>query len=343
MMPIMAVVADTFMPAWWCRGPHAQTIWASFLKPVPPTTSVQRKRWETPDGDFLDIDEAAADGPNQPVLVILHGLEGSSESLWIRGLIGGAHRLGWRVLAVNFRSCSGEINRLRRSYHGGETSDLAWILSQIAGGQNHSRIGCIGISLGGNVLLKYLGESAQIPGVKAAVTVSAPFDLAASAQTFEHGFINKQVYMRRLVQSLKQKTQAKLSRYPDLVDNTKLAQVRTIAAFDDWVTAPVHGFADAQAYWRVSSCNRFLAGIKTPTLLINSADDPLVPENTLPRQLVAEHPYLTAAFTRAGGHVGFIGGPSPYQPHFWAQRQAIAFLQERLCDKTTPRVSSSQR
>jgi len=343
MMRPMVIEADRFIPAWWCRGPHAQTIWASLLRSAPPPLPVRRERWETPDGDFLDIDVVTA-AAGKPALVILHGLEGSSISARVRGFLSAAHELGWQGLAVNFRSCSGEVNRLRRSYHGGETADLAWVIERVAAERGQDAICCVGLSLGGNMLLKYLGERANdLPStVRAAVAISAPFDLAASAKAFERGGFNR-IYLGRLVRSLKRKALIKLREYPDLVDRAKLATVRTLAEFDNVVTGPVHGFADAEEYWKASSCTSVLASIRIPTLLINALDDPVVPARALPHHIVPQHPFLTAVFTTTGGHVGFLRGPSPLQPVFWAEQKAMAFLKIWVRHSLDERSSAEAR
>lgn len=318
----------SFHPAWWCRNPHMQTIWGALLR-RPPRLRLTRARWELPDGDFLDVDELAA-ATDAPRVIVLHGLESSSRSAAVRGLLAQARRRGWGGVAVNFRGCSGEPNRLRRSYHGGETGDLAWALAQVQRRYPASRLACAGVSLGGNVLLKYLGEQGDaLPAaLKAAATISAPFDLAASVQALEHGF--SQVYQRRLVAELKRKTLQKLARYSDLIDRQTLQAVRTLAAFDDRVTAPVHGFADAQAYWAASSAAPLLTRIRRPTLLINAEDDPFLPAAALPRQAVADNPHLTAVFTRAGGHIGFLSGRWPWAPLAWAEIRVGAFFTRYL-------------
>ncbi len=177
-----------FRPAWWCRGPNAQTIWGSVLRPSP-RVPLKRERWETPDGDFIDLDRLSA-APGAPILIVLHGLEGSSRSKQVLGLLEAAHRQGWAGLGMNFRSCSGELNRLPRSYHGGETSDLSWVIQRVRAENPGVSILCAGVSLGGNVLLKYLGEQGEglPPEVVAAAAISTPFDLAASARRLEQGF-----------------------------------------------------------------------------------------------------------------------------------------------------------
>ena len=288
-----------------------------------------RARWELPDGDFLDVDELAADA-SAPRLIVLHGLESSSRAPAVLGVLSQAHRRGWGGVAVNFRGCSGEPNRLRRSYHGGETGDLAWVIHRVQASHPASTLACVGISLGGNVLLKWLGEQGEaLPqAIKAAAAISAPFDLAASVRALEQGV--RRLYQRRLVASLKRKTFLKLAHHPDLVDRAALHAVRTLGAFDDLVTAPVHGFSDASAYWAASSSAPWLARIRRPTLLINAADDPFLPAQALPRQAVVDNPYLTAAFTASGGHIGFLAGRWPGTPTYWAEVRAAMFLARHL-------------
>lgn len=317
-----------FVPAWWCRGRHAQTVWGAQCWPVPPVPR-HRQRWETPDGDFLDVDEVPA-APGAPSIIVLHGLESSSRSRQVVGLLRVAHRRGWRGFGVNFRSCSGEPNRLRRAYSAGETSDLAWVIQQVVARHPGTMVCCAGFSLGGNVLLKYLGEQAATapPELKAAVAISTPFDLAVSVREMEQGI--SRIYMTRLVGRLKRKTLAKLDRFPDLVDRHTLRTVRTISEFDEAVTAPVNGFASAAAYWSASSSAAFLSRIQRPTLLINAYDDPFFPGAALPRQRVSQNPFLTAEFPQAGGHTGFISGRWPGRPIYWAEERAMGFLHEQL-------------
>lgn len=332
--------AAVFRQAWWCPGAHLQTIWGGVLRSAP-QVPLTRARWEMPDGDFLDVDELAADAA-APRVIVLHGLEGSSRSPHVLGLLQEARRRGWGGVAMNFRGCSEAPNRLRRSYHGGETGDLAWVIAQVHARHPSSPLVCVGFSLGGNVLLKYLGEQgAGLPGpIRAAAAVSAPFDLARSAHALEHGF--SRVYGRRLVASLKRKTRHKLARYPDLVDARALQAVRTLAEFDELVTAPLHGFADAADYWASSSSARFLPRIHCPTLLINAQDDPFLPAEALPARAAADNPFLSALFPSGGGHLGFLEGRWPGAPVAWAEIRVVEFL-ARYAHASTERVTMHPR
>ena len=320
-------MAAAFQPAWWCRNAHAQTIWGGLLRRIP-WVRLTRTRWELPDGDFLDVDALTA-AASAPCLLVLHGLESSSRASAVRGLLHEASRRGWGGVAVNFRGCSGEPNRLRRCYHAGETTDLAWVIAQLQARHPASPLVCAGISLGGNVLLKYLGEQGDaLPAqVRAAVAISAPFDLAASVRVLDQGF--SRAYTKQLVARLKRKTFQKLTRYPDLVDPRALRAVRTLGAFDDLVTAPMHGFKNAADYWAASSSIGFLARIRRPTLLVNAQDDPFFPSAALPRQAVAENRFLSAEFPAFGGHLGFLAGHWPGAPIAWAERRAAEFLAQQ--------------
>ncbi len=317
-----------FRPAWWCGGAHQQTLLGALLRPVAPL-ELQRQRWDTPDGDFMDLDWLPG-APGAPILMVLHGLEGSSRSRYVLSLLAAAEREGWRGIGVNFRFCSGEPNRLLRSYHGGETSDLTWIVQRVIAENPGSPILLAGASLGANVVLKYLGEQGEgLPSsIRAAVAISTPFDLALSVRTLEQGF--SRIYMRGIVRSLKAKAKIKLRMYPGFVDERKLEAVRTLAQFDDLVTAPVHGFRDADDYWRHSSSIRFLPAIRRPTLLISAQDDPFFPGGSLPAAEAEANPFLTAEFTVRGGHVGFLTGSWPGRARSWTEDRTMRFLKKHI-------------
>jgi uncharacterized protein len=290
--------------------------------------AVTRERFETPDGDFVDVDWLPG-RPNAPLLLVLHGLEGTARSHYISGLFGQAADRGWRAGVLYFRSCSGEMNRLPRFYHSGDTGDLDHVLRAVTEREPGVRVGAVGISIGGNVLLKWLGEQADAaPEVLAgAVAISVPFDLGACARVMDQG-LRKVLYTSSFMRSFRQKTRAKARAYPGFVDIQAALRARTFADFDRVVTAPLHGFADEVDYWRRASSGPYLARIRRPTLLINALDDPFIPRSSLPdpRELP---PAVRTEFVPNGGHVGFVEG-RPWRARSWAERRAIEFLGSAL-------------
>lgn len=325
----------TYAPARWLPGANAMTVFASVAR-VLPRPRARRERWELPDGDFLDLDRfeppralrPGADGPREgSVLVVCHGLEGSSRAPYVRGLIGLALSTGLSAVALNFRGCSGEPNRLPRSYHSGETGDLALLVDRLAAERPGRPIVLAGFSLGGNVVVKYLGERGErLPEeVRGAAAISVPFDLEGSARSIDGpGFWNW-VYRERFMRRLRRKAAEKARRFPGAFDAARAAAARTFAEFDAAVTAPLHGFASAEAYWRESSAGPFLAGVRRPLLAIASLDDPIVPAATVPAPEARKSPHVTVETVAAGGHVAFVSG-WPFWPSFWAERRAVEFL-----------------
>ncbi len=284
-----------------------------------------RARWATPDGDFLDID--FMDGPvASPQLLVVHGLEGSSDRKYVRGLLGLAADRSWRGVAMNFRGCSGSPNRRPRLYHSGETSDLGWVIGELAKRDPGAPILPIGVSLGGNVLLKWLGEEGDLAAdeIRAAVAISTPFDLAAAAQTMSIGA--GRLYTHFFLRTLKAKALQKAQEYPHLLDAGAIRKARGWREYDDVATAPLHGFRDAADYWERSSSIHFLDRIRRPTLLINARDDPFVPKSSLPLAAVERSRWLHAEFSDHGGHAGFVAGALPWRPRYWAELRAVEFL-----------------
>jgi len=318
-------VEASYQPPWWYRGRHLQTIWGPLFRRLrrPP---LRRERWPTPDGDFLDLDWLEGDSP---LVVILHGLEGSSGSHYARGLLLEAAAVGWRAVVFHFRSCSGELNRGPRLYHAGETSDLDWVIGKLIEREPTTPLGLVGVSLGGNVALKWLGERGEgAPAqVRAAATISTPFDLTACALSLDRG-LNRPLYTARFLRSMRAKVRAKRRLYDGLVNVPAALRARTFAVYDRLATAPINGFADERDYWARASSGPYLARIRRPCLLINAANDPFVPAVTLPTAVVAGSPWLEAAFLPEGGHVGFLEGP--WGRRSWAERRALAFLRRRL-------------
>lgn len=289
---------------------------------------VTRERFDTPDGDFVDVDWQRR-RPDAPVLLVLHGLEGTARSRYIGGLFELAAARGWRAGVLYFRSCSGELNRLPRFYHSGDTADLDHVVRVLTDREPGLRVGAVGISIGGNVLLKWLGEQGDDApaSIAGAVAISVPFDLAACARVMDRG-LRKVLYTASFMRSFHQKTRAKARAYPGFVDVGAALCARTFAAYDRAVTAPLHGFADELDYYRRASSGPYLTSIRRPTLLLNALDDPFVPASCLPDPRTLP-PALCAEFVPSGGHVGFVVG-SPWRATSWAERRAVDFLAATL-------------
>jgi predicted alpha/beta-fold hydrolase len=308
-----------FVPAWWLPGPQLQTVGARLTRSHG-GVRLERERVVTPDGDFLDLDWArtAADPrAGRPLAIVLHGLEGSARSGYALETYRQLDRRGVAAVGLNFRSCSGELNRAPRLYHSGDTGDLRHVVRLLARRFPRRSLAAVGFSLGGNVLLKSLGEEGQGGGgLVAAAAVSVPYDLAAGAAHTEHGLVR--VYVWWLLRSLKRKLRARAAAFRDLVNLRAALAARTFREFDDAGTAPLHGFADADDYYRRSSSAPYLGSIRVPTLLVHAADDPFLPAAAVPRDAVAGNSMLDARFTERGGHVGFVDG-APWRPRFWAE------------------------
>jgi predicted alpha/beta-fold hydrolase len=282
----------------------------------------------TRDGDFVDLDWLAASPPaDAPLLLVLHGLEGSCRSHYVQGLLELGRRQGWHGVVLNFRSCSGEPNRLPRFYHSGDTDDLDGVVRLLAAREPDRPIVAVGVSLGGNVLLKWLGEQGAAAAVAGAVGISVPFDLEQCARVLDRGF-QKWVYTANFMRTFKQKVRAKARQHGAFVDLAAVRRARTFAAYDRVVTAPLHGFADEVDYWRRASCGPYLAHVRRPALLLGAVDDPFVPVTALPDP-AALPAGVVLEVTGRGGHVGFVEGP-PWRTTSWAERRAVDFLRSVL-------------
>ena len=307
-----------------------RTLWGKFFRRIP-DPGARRIRIEMSDGDFLDtwrVDAAA----HCPRVLVLHGLEGGPRSHYARGLLGEARRRGWGADLLVFRSCGDEINRTPRFYHSGETGDLAFVLDRLIAEFPASPLFLAGVSLGGNVLLKYLGEAGNgVPAqVSAAAAVSVPYDLARSSRHIDRGF--SRVYQAHFLRSLRRKATAKRAKFPDRVPAPVARRGATLYAFDDAVTAPLHGFASAEDYYSQSSAIRWLSGIRIPTLLLSAADDPFLPVDVLRdvRRIAVGNPALHVEFVERGGHAGFIGGRIPWRPVYYLEARLGDFFETRL-------------
>lgn len=315
-----------YRPPWWLPGGNAQTIYAA-LALRGARVRYQRERWNTPDGDFVLADWI--DGPvDAPLVVLFHGLEGGSESHYARALMSAIRRRGWRGVVPHFRGCGGEPNTLPRAYHSGDSREIDWMIRRVAPAAGAAPVFAVGVSLGGNALLKWLGEEgeAALRVVRAAAAVSAPVDLTAAGNALGQGF--NLVYARHFLGTLKRKTAAKLVRFPGCVDGAAAARARTLRQFDDAVTAPLHGFRDASDYWARSSAKPLMARVRVPTLVLNARDDPFMPGVHLPSPQDVS-PAIVLDFPAAGGHVGFVTGPFPGRIG-WLPGRVLGFFDERL-------------
>ncbi|MBX3650821.1 MAG: hydrolase [Burkholderiales bacterium] len=322
----MATTQTAYRAPPWLPGGNLQTLYPALLAPRPPVL-YRRQRWDTPDGDFIDLDWTGNQdrGPEiesnrQPLLVLFHGLEGGSNSHYARALMHAACRRGWRGVVVHFRGCSGEINRLPRAYHSGDSAEIDWVLRRLR--SRHTGLHAVGVSLGGNALLKWLGEQRGSAGdiVRRAAAVSAPVDLHAAADVLERGF--NMNYTRNFLATMKRKSLAKLQCHPGLFDPARLRAARTLREFDDLITAPLHGYRDVNDYYTRASSKPWLACIAVPTLLLNARNDPFLPAVALPapQELATA---VSAVFPDEGGHVGF---PDAGGTLDWLPRKVLEFF-----------------
>jgi predicted alpha/beta-fold hydrolase len=318
-----------FRPAGWARGPHAQTLGARLLRPSEGPL-VERERLWTEDGDFLDLDWAPDPGEDAPIVLVMHGLEGSTQRRYMRNVSRELVRAGVRPVALNFRGCSGEPNRAPHFYHSGKTDDPEYVLTTLRERYPTRRIGALGFSLGGNVLLKLLGERSDGGRglVDAAVVISVPYDLAAGCGLLERTRMGR-FYTSYFLRSLQAKVRLKVGVLRQILDLDDAAAARTIREFDDRVTAPLHGFASASDYYADSSSVRYLEGVAVPTLLLHAEDDPFLPPEFIPKKQADGSSSLHLVVHPRGGHVGFLEG-TPRSAAFWAEEEGARFLGEAL-------------
>jgi predicted alpha/beta-fold hydrolase len=296
----------------------------------PPNVATRVERWATPDGDEIELRrlDSPVGSANAPRLLLLHGLEGTIASVYLLGTLAEARTRGWAVDVLIFRTCNGEMNRARRLYHSGETTDLDVVVRRLIQANPEQPLVAAGFSLGGNVLLKWLGEQgAGVPlQLRGAAAVSVPYDLERGSRHIEQGFAR--IYGRHFMRTLRTKARAKLRTYPDLFDSAALDRARTLFDFDDAVTAPVHGFRDARDYYSRSSSINFLSRIRRPTLLLGARDDPFLPADVLDEVATKaeRNSCLHLEFHRRGGHVGFVSGRNPFRPRYYAEWRVVDFL-----------------
>ena len=319
------IIESRFRPAWWLPGPHLQTIWPSLTRHRPQLT-LTRRRIELTDGDFIDLALGVGTGPR---VLVIHGLEGDLQSHYAGSLLDALSRHSYRPIFMHLRGCSGEPNRLARSYHSGASEDLHEVLTHLARDPEGAPLAAIGFSLGGNLLLKYLGEcgdqtGAGAPLLRAGVAVSAPFVLRDAMLRLDLGA--SRLYRGYLIDKLVRAYRRKFDALRSPLD-LDIGSIRDFNQFDDRVTAPLCGFAGVFDYYSKASCRQFLPGITTTTLIVHALDNPFMFPATVP----FEHelgPGVTLELSRHGGHVGFVGGPSPWRPDYWLEGRILDFLRD---------------
>ena len=313
-----SLTPEPFVAARWLRNPHLQTLYSALVASAP-RVGYTRERWDTPDGDFVDVDFVP--GPaGAPWVHLFHGLEGSSNSPYARTLMHSVAGRGWRGSVLHFRGCSGEPNRLQRAYHSGDTDEVDWCLRRVRILAGDAPLYVAGISLGGNAFAKWLGIQGEgaVPLVSAGAAICAPLDLMAAGEALGRGF--GRLYTHHFLTTLKRGALDRLERFPGLFDRDTVVRARTLRDFDNVVTAPLHGFRDTDDYWTRASAKPHLAGVRVPTLILNARDDPFLPEAALPTERDVS-PAVKLEFPLHGGHVGFVTGPFPGH---------IAWLPQRL-------------
>ena len=318
-----AIIRSTFRPAWWLPGAHLQTLWPSLSRPRP-RPDLARRRIELADGDFIDLAIGHGAGPR---VMVIHGLEGRLESHYAASLVERLEREGYQPIFMFLRGCSEEANRLDRAYHSGATEDLAEVLAVLQNDPQGPPGAAVGFSLGANLLLKYLGETAQ-PALGCAVAVSVPFVLRDAMLRLDIGF--SRIYQSYLIDKLRKSLRRKFATR-DFPLDVDLDGITDFNAFDDRITAPLNGFAGVFDYYSQASCRGFLPHITTPTLIIHALDDPFMFPTTVPR----EHELgagVTLELAEHGGHVGFIAGNWPGRPHYWLEERIIVGLRELGAD-----------
>ncbi len=324
------LIRSAFKPARWLRHRHLQTIFPSLPWAYPHGVELHRHELELPDGDAVAVDwvaESAEMPLSSPLLVILHGLESSSESSYARMLMNTATQRGWRCCVLHSRDCGDYRNRLPRRYHAGETNDIRHFLRTLLDAGNDGPIVAAGYSLGGNVLLKYLGETGDASPLRASVAVCVPLDLHKCAEALNYGF--SKFYQRYLLKSMKESMARKFDRDTAAFDWERAVNARTFAEFDDAVTAPLHGFDGMADYYDRCSSVRFLKDIRVSTLIVNAVDDPFMTPDIIPgEEMLSEKVLLEVSDT--GGHVGFVEGGTPWRPKFYLPRRVLDFLSDQL-------------
>ena len=316
-------LTTTFRPSFWLPGPHFQTIWASKIRNIK-SPITKKEQIELEDGDFLNLFWLVrGDGP---IILIVHGLEGDQSSNNVKAMFNSLSKIGWNGVLLLNRNCGGIPNRLQKTYHAGDTNDLDFVVNHIKNRFPNLPIMVFGYSLGGNMLLKWLGEKGEEVNIKAAAAVSTPFDLSSSAKVLNKGF--SKIYQRHFVKLLCESTKRKFRKIPPFFNPGDLNNIKTLREFDERVTAPLHGFKNANHYYSESSCKNFLKNIQIPTLIMNSLDDPFLDANTFPTPKEVSE-MVELEYLEKGGHAGFIFGNS-WVKKGWIESRIPFFFKKQL-------------
>jgi predicted alpha/beta-fold hydrolase len=319
---------NSFKPAWWLKNKHLQTIFARYIGRRR-EIETRKEIFELSDGDFLDCRWVG--GQVGPILIILHGLEGSVESHYAKGMLIAAAEQGWRAVLVHFRSCGEEMNRLPRGYHSGDTKDLQELIKSLQQKEPNTPLMAVGYSMGGNVLLKWLGETGVNNPLVAAVAVSVPFELHKAADWIGSS-VGGRIYENYFLKPMKEKFLKKLEMHPQAlnhVDLSKFESIRSVKDFDEYITAPMHGFKSAMDYYSQCSSRYVLEKIRIPTLIIHAKDDPFMTEDLIPSSDEISSMVSLELYDR-GGHVGFVSGWNPFRPQYWLEERIPSYMKEQL-------------
>lgn len=315
------IVDSPFRPAWWLPGAHLQTLWPSLFRHHAPL-ALDRERVELEDGDFIDLSWLR--GARGPCVLVIHGLEGGLDSHYATGTLNALAQAGFRPVFMHLRGCSGVPNRLPRSYHSGATGDLLSVLRHLADRLGEPPFAAVGFSLGGNLLLKYLGEQQPPVPLQAAAAISVPFQLGDAMTRLDQGF--SRIYQRHLLNRLKASYVRKFATLPSPL-SVNVEQLSSFFEFDDQVTAPLHGFSGAEDYYTRCSCRQFLRNVRVPTLILHAQDDPFMFPGSIPN-MDELGPQTTLELAERGGHVGFVAGTLPWHPSYWAEQRLVEFLKQ---------------
>lgn len=307
------------------RNQHLQTAWGPLVRRQIPV-AYDKEMWATPDGDEISMYVHRGDA-DKPWALLLHGLEGGINSFYITSFNHAFHRLGWNVITQINRSCDGVINKAERIYHMGETTDLDWVVSELPERHHVDRLHIVGLSLGANVVCKWLGEVGEdVPEVvHSAAAISPPFRPDVAIETLDKALFG--LYVQKFLGTLVPKALEKEQQFPGCIDAEKVRACRNFQEFDTLVTARLHGFDDAMDYWKKVGCAQFLMDVRVPTLLLTSEDDAFNPPETIPREIADASDYLIPQWTERGGHAGFVSGKWPWAARYWLDEQLIHFFQ----------------